>query len=93
MQLGAVSIYHNNKQCFFLEKDVENIYFAGFPLQRMKIANFYKSRPSELDKSLLTVIPDAPRVPQPGLPSNYDWSMFNDETYRKNSNSNVRVRI
>lgn len=55
----------------------------------MKTANFYKSRPSELDKSLLTVIPDAPRVPQTGLPSNYDWSMFDDETCQNSSNSNV----
>lgn len=59
----------------------------------MKTANFYKSRPSELDKSLLTVIPDAPRVPQTGLPSNYDWSMFDDETCQNSSNSNVRIRF
>lgn len=45
----------------------------------MKTTNFYKHRPHELDKSLLTVIPDAPRVPQPGLPSNYDWHMFNED--------------
>lgn len=55
----------------------------------MKTANFYKARPSELDKSLLAVIPDAPRVPQTGLPSNYDWSMFNDGTYQNSSNSKV----
>lgn len=61
------------------------------PFQRMKTANFYKSRHSELDKSLLTVIPDAPRVPQPGLPSNYDWSMF-DESAQNSSSSNVRIR-
>lgn len=55
----------------------------------MKTANFYKSRPSELDKSLLTVIPDAPRVPQPSLQSNYDWSIFNDKSSQNSSNSNV----
>lgn len=55
----------------------------------MKTANFYKSRHSELDKSLLSLIPDAPRVSQTGLPPNYDWSMLNAETCQNSSNSNV----
>lgn len=59
----------------------------------MKTANFYKSRPSELDKSLLTVIPEAPRVSQAGLPPNYDWSMFNEETCQSSSNSNVSTEF
>lgn len=47
----------------------------------MKTANYYKNRPNELNKSLLTIIPESPRVPQSGLPSNYDWSMFDDENH------------
>lgn len=46
----------------------------------MKTANFYRNRPSELSKSLLSVIPESPRVPQSGLPSNYDWAMFDEDT-------------
>lgn len=48
-------------------------------LQRMKTANFYRNRPNELNKTLLHVIPDSPRVPQSGLPSNYNWAMFDGE--------------
>lgn len=44
----------------------------------MKMAGYYKNRPSEIDKSLLTVIPDAPRIPQPVTPNNYDWSLLEE---------------
>lgn len=46
----------------------------------MKTANYYRTKPSELNKSFLTVIPESPRVAQSGLPANYDWAMFDDET-------------
>lgn len=46
----------------------------------MKTAQYYRSRPSELSKSLLTVIPESPRVPHSGLPPNYEWAMFDVET-------------
>lgn len=45
----------------------------------MKTATYYKNKPNDIDRSLLTVVPDAPRVPQQGLPASYDWSMFTDE--------------
>lgn len=45
----------------------------------MKTANYYRTKPSELNKSFLTVIPESPRVAQSGLPANYDWSMFDGE--------------
>lgn len=45
----------------------------------MKTANYYRNRSNELNKSLLTVIPESPRVPQSGLPSNYNWAMFDGE--------------
>lgn len=53
----------------------------------MKIAAYYKNRPNDMDKSLLTVIPDAPRIPQAVLTSSYDWSMLED--YRSNNSNNV----
>lgn len=46
----------------------------------MKTATYYKNKPSDIDRSLLTVVPDAPRVPQQGLPASYDWSMFTEAT-------------
>ncbi|XP_031620870.1 uncharacterized protein LOC116339242 isoform X2 [Contarinia nasturtii] len=46
---------------------------------RMKTANYYRNKSSELNKSLLTVIPESPRVSQSGLPPNYDWAMFDEE--------------
>lgn len=45
----------------------------------MKTANFYRNKSNELTKSLLTVIPESPRVSQSGLPANYDWAMFDEE--------------
>lgn len=56
----------------------------------MKTANYYRNKPNELNKSFLTVIPDAPRVPQPGLPPSYDWAMFDGGTDFQ-SNKNVCV--
>lgn len=46
----------------------------------MKSTNYYKTHGFELEKSLLTVIPDAPRVPHSGLPAGCDWNMFNSKT-------------
>lgn len=51
----------------------------------MKMAAHYKNRPSEIDRSLLTVIPDAPRIAQPVVPNSYDWSILDEN--RSNSNS------
>lgn len=45
----------------------------------MKTANYYRNKPNELNKSLLTVIPESPRVPQSGLPPIYNWAMFDEE--------------
>lgn len=53
--------------------------FIRFNFQKMKTATYYKNKPNDIDRSLLTVVPDAPRVPQQGLPASYDWSMFTDE--------------
>lgn len=52
----------------------------------MKTASFYRSKPSELDKSLLHVIPDAPRVPHSSVPPHFDWSMFEEEGSQRLSN-------
>ncbi|XP_055589623.1 uncharacterized protein LOC129741846 isoform X9 [Uranotaenia lowii] len=41
-----------------------------------KLAEYYKNKPSDIDRSLLTVIPEAPRISQQGFPSHFDWSMF-----------------
>ena len=52
----------------------------------MKTASHYRSKPNDLDRTLLTVIPDAPRVPFPGLPAIYDWNMFHDERWQSFAN-------
>lgn len=44
--------------------------------QRDKAAEYYKNRPNEIDRSLLTVIPEAPRISQQGFPACFDWTMF-----------------
>lgn len=54
----------------------------------MKLAAYYKNRPSDMDKSLLTMIPDAPRIPHPVIPTNYDWNLL-EENRSSNTHSNV----
>lgn len=58
----------------------------------MKTPAHYKQKPSDLDRSLLTVVPDAPRVPQTGLPAAYDWSLFGDDANAAH-NSQLTVQI
>ncbi|XP_037910513.1 uncharacterized protein LOC119651140 isoform X2 [Hermetia illucens] len=43
---------------------------------RMKNAAYYKHKPHDIDRSLLTIVPEAPRVPQENHP---DWSALVDE--------------
>uniref|UniRef100_A0A182P317 Uncharacterized protein n=1 Tax=Anopheles epiroticus TaxID=199890 RepID=A0A182P317_9DIPT len=43
---------------------------------RNKPAEYYKNKPADIDRSLLAVIPEAPRISQQGFPSYFDWSMF-----------------
>lgn len=52
----------------------------------MKTPAYYKSKPNDIDRSLLTVIPEAPRVPQQGLPPGYDWNMFVEDAMFTNPN-------
>lgn len=56
-------------------------------LQKIKTPTYYKNKPSDIDRSLLTVIPDCPRIPQPGPPIGFDWSLFSDEAFRQTSNN------
>uniref|UniRef100_A0A336LY16 CSON004016 protein n=1 Tax=Culicoides sonorensis TaxID=179676 RepID=A0A336LY16_CULSO len=41
---------------------------------QMRHPAYYRSKPNEVDKTLLHVIPEAPRVPR--KPPSFDWSMF-----------------
>lgn len=52
----------------------------------MKTAAHYKAKPNDIDRSLLTVIPEAPRVPQQGLPPGYDWNMLAEDAMFTNPN-------
>ena len=58
----------------------------------MKTPAYYKTKPNDIDRSLLTVIPDAPRVPQDGLPPGYDWNMLGEDA-GKLSETNVSKTI
>ncbi|XP_063697910.1 uncharacterized protein LOC134828816 [Culicoides brevitarsis] len=49
----------------------------------MRHPAYYRSKPHEVDKSLLHVIPEAPRVPK--KPPSFDWSMFFDEDAANNN--------
>lgn len=48
--------------------------------QKQKVASFYKSKTShgELDRGLLTVVPDAPRIPQTAV-NEFDWNVINPD--------------
>ncbi|XP_034178456.2 uncharacterized protein LOC117603414 isoform X2 [Osmia lignaria lignaria] len=46
---------------------------------RHKAAAFYKNRPSDIDQSLLTVIPEAPRVASTSYPKHWDWRILEVE--------------
>uniref|UniRef100_A0A182Q729 Uncharacterized protein n=1 Tax=Anopheles farauti TaxID=69004 RepID=A0A182Q729_9DIPT len=43
---------------------------------RHKPAEYYKNKSGDIDRSLLSVIPEAPRISQQGFPSYFDWAMF-----------------
>ncbi|ETN58624.1 hypothetical protein AND_009781 [Anopheles darlingi] len=43
---------------------------------RHKPAEYYKNKPSDIDRSLLSVVPEAPRISQQGFPAYFDWGMF-----------------
>uniref|UniRef100_A0A182VAD7 ANK_REP_REGION domain-containing protein n=1 Tax=Anopheles merus TaxID=30066 RepID=A0A182VAD7_ANOME len=43
---------------------------------RNKPAEHYKNKPGDIDRSLLAVIPEAPRISQQGFPAYFDWAMF-----------------
>ncbi|XP_055642710.1 uncharacterized protein LOC129779322 isoform X2 [Toxorhynchites rutilus septentrionalis] len=53
---------------------------------RDKTAEYYKNRASEIDRSLLSVIPEAPRISQQGFPAYFDWNMFTIEEDSDDSN-------
>lgn len=44
--------------------------------QKQKTAAYYKTRTSELDPKLLSVIPDCPRSAKESFAANFDWSML-----------------
>lgn len=58
----------------------------------MKTPAYYKNKPNDIDRSLLTIVPDAPRVPQQGLPAGYDWNMFGDDS-TKQLQTNVKTNL
>ncbi|XP_078033252.1 uncharacterized protein LOC144468021 isoform X1 [Augochlora pura] len=49
---------------------------------RSKAAAFYKNRPSDIDQTLLTVIPEAPRVSGTSYPKHWDWRILEAEVPR-----------
>ncbi|XP_062546358.1 uncharacterized protein LOC134212475 isoform X2 [Armigeres subalbatus] len=60
---------------------------------RDKAAEYYKNRPNEIDRSLLTVIPEAPRISQQGFPAFFDWTMFTLDVDTDDSNgSQTRMK-
>ncbi|XP_043787495.1 uncharacterized protein LOC122712158 isoform X2 [Apis laboriosa] len=48
---------------------------------RLKAPAFYKNRPSDIDQSLLNVIPEAPRVAGTSYPKHWDWRILDAEEF------------
>lgn len=48
-------------------------------LQNVKTAQYYKAKPSEIDASKLTVIPEAPRISKSAFPKNWSWRSLESE--------------
>lgn len=42
----------------------------------MKSAGFYKTRPGDIDKALINVVPEAPRTASLTYPSSWDWDLL-----------------
>lgn len=59
----------------------------------MKTAQYYRGKPSELNKSLLAVIPESPRVPHSGLPPNSVAYDLNNKKHRAACRSNFDEQI
>ncbi|XP_035782143.1 uncharacterized protein LOC118461199 isoform X6 [Anopheles albimanus] len=57
---------------------------------RHKPAEYYKNKPSDIDRSLLSVIPEAPRISQQGFPAYFDWGMF---TLEEDSDEGSQTRM
>lgn len=52
---------------------------------KLKLASYYKTKPSDIDRSLLTLIPEAPRIPQSRIDGNFDWSCIGEELVKANN--------
>lgn len=48
------------------------------PPQRQKVASYYRSRASDVERSNLTVVPEAPRIPQTAA-NEFDWNVINPD--------------
>ncbi|XP_058122433.1 uncharacterized protein LOC131293299 [Anopheles ziemanni] len=62
---------------------------------RHKVAEYYKNKPTDIDRSLLSVIPEAPRISQQGFPAYFDWAMFtleDDSDEVANGGSQTRMK-
>uniref|UniRef100_A0A182JMH5 Uncharacterized protein n=1 Tax=Anopheles atroparvus TaxID=41427 RepID=A0A182JMH5_ANOAO len=57
---------------------------------RHKPAEHYKNKPTDIDRSLLSVIPEAPRISQQGFPAYFDWAMF---TLEEDSDEGSQTRM
>ncbi|XP_059612657.1 uncharacterized protein LOC132259125 [Phlebotomus argentipes] len=44
---------------------------------KMRAAEYYRQRPQDIDRSLLTVVPEAPRIAQTVVPD-FDWSIITE---------------
>lgn len=60
--------------------------------QKQRVASFYKSKAnqSELDRSLLSVVPDAPRIPQIAA-NEFDWNVINPDQVQKFPREEIKM--
>lgn len=83
VQAGADEIANDHVRSLHNFYNVIFFYVPYF-FQQMKSPGYYRGKSSELDRSLLHVVPEAPRVSKRGPPQSFDWNMFFDNDSANN---------
>lgn len=84
VQAGADEETQDNVSELVAQVVIVNLYcfpfLSSFIAQNKRIPNFYKTKAgqNEMDRSVLTVVPDAPRIPQIAA-TEFDWNVINPD--------------
>lgn len=81
VQAGADEEAQDNVRQFELVNLRRIVYFFSVSIvhpQRQKVASYYRSRASDVERSNLTVVPESPRIPQTAA-NEFDWNVINPD--------------